>query len=135
MCALVVAAPATTLIASAQVGWPNVADRDTTRYHRLSQAQTGSCLTARGLHVAPAGARSLHVTGTAQLDATLTFHATTEQAQAIAARWQSTQHGTRLALQRTAYDNVTVRWSSPIGDRDVRLLDGCVGWQPVRARA
>lgn len=128
-CALVVAA----LVASHQAGWPGLAGHDAAQYHRLSQAQAWPCLTARGLQVTPAGARSLHVTGSAQLDATLTFHATTEQAQAIAVRWQSTPPGAPQPLRRTAYDNVTLRSSSPISDDDVRLLGGCIGWQPVRA--
>ena len=133
--ALVAVALAAALVASRQAGWLGRADHDDVRYHRLSQAQAEPCLTARGLHVAPAGARSLHVSGSAQLDTILTFHATTEQAQAIAARWQSTASGARHPLQRTAFDNVTVRWSSPINDHDVRLLGGCIGLQPVRASA
>jgi hypothetical protein len=93
------------------------------------------CLTARGLHVTPAGARSLHVTGSAHLDVTLTFYATAEQAQAIAARWQSTPYGAQRTRQRTAFDSVTVRASFPLDDKKVRLLGSCVGRQPVPASA
>lgn len=130
--ALVVVVLAATLVASDRAGWPDRADDDTAQYHRLSQAQAEPCLTARGLNVTRAGARGLRVVGSAQLDATLTFYATTEQAQAIAGRWQSTRRGARHPLRHTAFDNVAVRWSSPINDHDVRLLGGCIGWQPLR---
>jgi hypothetical protein len=132
---MVVAVLAAALVASHQAGRPDLAGHDNAQYHRLSLAQAGPCLIARGLHVTPASARSLHVTGAAQLDATLTFYATTAQAQAVAGRWQSTPYGVHHPLQRTAFDNVAVGWSSLISDHDVRLLGGCIGWQPVRAGA
>lgn len=131
--ALAVAALAAALVASQLAGGPDRTDQADAQYRLVSRAQAERCLTARGLHVAPAGARTLRVTGSAQLGGMLTFHATAEQAQAIASRWQATAYGRQRTLQRIALDNVTVRATSPLDDAKVRLLGSCIGWQPVRA--
>ncbi len=125
--ALFVAVAVAALVASHQAAWPFAADRgDHYHYRPASRAQADRCLTARGLRVIPAGARSLRVSGAPHLDVILTFHATVEQAQAIAAHWQSTPYAAQRTLQRNAFDNVTVRASSPLDDDKARLLGGCL---------
>lgn len=116
--------------------WRGVADPDTPM-RLMSQAQSERCLTAHGLRVRPAGARSLHVTGPSHIDVTLTFYPTFDQAQAAAESWsrQGAQLVTREGAMGGAMDTVAYRARVALDEHKVSLFSGCVGHQPTRSRA
>lgn len=105
----------------------------------MSRAQSARCLTVQGLRVTSAGASSLHVTGPARIDVTLTFYPTFDQAQAAALDWFSGAQGaprvTREGARGGAMDTVAWRSRSVLAYRNFRLFSGCVGHQPVRPSA